>query len=373
MFRTKELEESYYNELKSQTTQLANMWIKKDFSLDVLQDDMVYNPLILHINECIKDEIKRGKLILPELNKDGNNATIIFSDYSNDKNLKNNKYYTYSFLVCGWNHSFPIKEHMEKIRKDNNVGTREIEFKGTDKLTKKIWSEYFNILDDFACGLLFTVVIDKDVGRFFEGGMSLDDLKENNSITGLTDFLKKHNYGEWKPRVAEELLRIVSIASYLAYLLTDDGQGLIWMTDNDAIASNEDQHKNLMKLFDGLLRTYGNKKFHLGRALPFKERDIYTMDLLSSTDIAASVLRDYLTKYKLNDNKNPVMMKEGSDSALDWLFRDGIALKKKTIIIENDEKGNIQAGVLNIYNEEKDILSNKENTIPVYVNEYTYK
>jgi hypothetical protein len=329
----------------------ANRMVKKPNQINVLQDKYIgqYPPLITFVDELFKKSLKNKSLILPELNKDGNEATSIFSDYGGE--AKDSNYLTYSFLICGWNHSFGLDLEMQTIREKYGLGDKEISFKdfGFGPI-KRALPEYLKCLDNFVYGMLFTVIIDKKAGPFF-------DIRTENGLT-VSQHLKANNLGTWKPKVAEKLMRITHIAAYLTNLLAEENQKILWMTDSDAIASTSSQLNDLIKVFDRVLLLYGEKPYPLvGGAIPFKERSIKMLDLLSCSDIAAGSLEHYFTrKEKMKDS---LTVKEGANSVLDWLGRDGIGLKKKTIIIEAAEKpgtvnyGDVQFETINDTNEMK--------------------
>ena len=58
--------------------------------------------------------------------------------------------------------------------------------------------------------MLFTVVIDKKAGPFF-------NIRTEEGLT-VSQHLKANELGVWKPKVAEKLMIITHIAAYLANL-----------------------------------------------------------------------------------------------------------------------------------------------------------
>ncbi|MEJ6079735.1 hypothetical protein MT391_14520 [Vibrio sp. 1-Bac 57] len=316
---------------------LANRMVKKTNQINVLQDKYIgqYPPLITFIDELFKKSLKNKTLMLPELNKDGNGSTSIFSDYGGE--AKDSNYLTYSFLVCGWNHSHGLEIEMKKIREKYGLGDKEISFKDFRfGPIKRALPDYLNALDNYVFGMLFTVIIDKKAGPFF-------NIRTEEGLS-VSQHLKANNLGVWKPKVAEKLMRITHIAAYLTNLLAEEDQKLLWMTDSDAIASTSSQLNDLIKVFDRVLLLYGEKPYPLvGGAIPFKERSVKMLDLLSCADISAGSIEHYFTrKDKMNDS---LTVKEEANSVLEWLSRDGIGLKKKTIIIQSaEEDGKVNYG-----------------------------
>ncbi|HCE3689644.1 TPA: hypothetical protein NG663_004580 [Vibrio parahaemolyticus] len=319
----------------SKNTQLisfANRMTKKVDRIDVLQDKFKgqYAPYVTFIDDHFKQALDKKTLLLPEINHDGNSATAIFSDYGGE--AKDSAYLTYSFLVCGWNHSYGLELEMKKIREKYNLGEKEISFKDFRYgPIKRALPEYLTCLNNYVYGLLFTVIIDKKVGKFFN-----INTEQGASITQV---LEAEGLGVWKPKVAEKLLRITHTAAYLAGLLADGNQKIFWMTDSDAIASTDKQLDHLLNLFDRILPLYSKQNYPLvGGAIPFKERSVKMSDLLSSTDIAAGSIEHYFTRRDKMADK--LTVKEEANLVLDWLGRDGVGLKKRTMIMTPGEEPN---------------------------------
>ena len=94
------------------------------------------------------------------------------------------------------------------------------------------------------------------------------------------------------PTVAEKLLRIVHLLSFLIAGLSAPGQDLLWVTDEDAIAANAERVKHLV---EALARVSSNCLPHALRHLRVATArqdngDLSVEDLLSIADIAAGGL-----------------------------------------------------------------------------------
>jgi hypothetical protein len=104
-------------------------------------------------------------------------------------------------------------------------------------------------LDSYVLGFLLTVVVDKRVTSLFgpnKRGAKLD----------LANFLQSCGLGDWKPDVAEKLVRVVDIGAFLVGLLASSGQKIFWMTDDDAICANEILHRHALELFKKAVSMY---------------------------------------------------------------------------------------------------------------------
>ncbi|WP_345841381.1 hypothetical protein [Shewanella algae] len=307
----------------------ANRLVKKTNTIDVLKQDYQgqYSSLVTLVDDSFKKSLHDKTLLLPELNNDGNESTAIFSDYGGE--APDSDYLTYSFLICGWNHSYGLEVEMKSVREKHGLGEKEISFKDFRYgPIRRALPEYLQCLNNYTFGLLFTVVVDKKVGDFFN--------PDPSNPKAVVQQLEQAGLGVWKPKVAEKLLRITHIAAYLAGLLANSEQKLLWMTDSDAIASTDKQLHLLLKTFERILPMYTKEPFKLlGGAIPFEERSVKMLDLLSCADIAAGCIEHYFTrKARMQDS---LTIKEEANLVLEWLGRDGVGLKKKTIMIQLGE------------------------------------
>ena len=310
------------------------IWKPKELPLLSAPAGKEFPPFIFNIDKFLRDKCNEGKLILPELRKEGNMSIGIYSDYGGEH--QKNHYNTYTFLVCGFNHSYGLKSAMKDIRKKFKLGDTEISFKNFQfGPIQRALESYLNTVNFMVVGLLYTVVVSKDIESLF----GVD--KTNKFL--LSEILENANLGKWKPKVAEKLLRIVHTIAYLTALLSKEGQRIFWMTDHDAIASNTVQHDFTIKIFQNILPLYTKNKYDLIKgAVPFVEKSIEYLDFLSLADITAGSIERYFSVKKSRMEKL-VMVKTGAEKVLKWLGHDGVGLKKQTIIIEKNptSKGEI--------------------------------
>jgi hypothetical protein len=79
--------------------------------------------------------------------------------------------------------------------------------------------------------------------------------------------------------------------------------------------------------------------------VPFAERHLDTLDLLSITDVVAGALNQYLSQGKTMPAA-AISVKEGSDRVLQWLAGDGFGLKKMVVKVTEGPEGTINGGTL---------------------------
>jgi hypothetical protein len=324
--------------------------------LSIIPDTDEYPWFIREYQKKLQLLESRTELLLPNV-KDNNESIAVFSDYGGESS--DSKYHTYSFLICAWNQTGTFTREMDKLRDNHGLNDpfKEIAFKDFRYgPIKRSLDQYLKNLSNFVNGYLFTVVIDKSVGTVFG---------ENNKETSkhLVNTLKDNGFGDWKPNVAEKLLRITHFSAYLVALLSREGQKVIWMTDHDSIAPTSEHFNKTLKLFSNLLNHYCKHNLStVGGAVPFEEKSSEFLDLLSATDITAGTIEHYMTRAH-GKNEEPDV-KEEANQVLCWLSGQGVALKKYSMIIrkEGDE---IVSGTLEFKLKETDpdVMS-----IPVVVN-----
>jgi hypothetical protein len=324
-----------------QITDLANAltWKRPDIQvLDPAQPDR-YSGLAHAIQGALNASHARGELMLPDLAAFANETVSVFSDYGGESD---SDYLTYSFLVCSWNCAGPFLGKMAQVRQTFGLGAKEIAYKDLRMgQVRAALQEYLTALNNMLPGFLFTVIIDKKI-------VSLFNTNDREGLTNVAGILKKEGLGDWKPAVAEKLLRVVHISAFLTALLISDGQKIFWMSDDDAICANQEMHETCLRIFGRAINLYADPthKYPLaGGAKPFKERSVEMLDLLSVTDLVAGAVEQYLTR-KDKAAGAEFGVKEGADVILKWLAHDGVALKRANLIIKLADDGQITAGGL---------------------------
>jgi hypothetical protein len=224
-------------------------------------------------------------------------------------------------------------EHFSRISLGNQTGQMDILGQSYEYLIKK-----------------FADLTNKKAGEFYTPRsivrLMVKILEDRAARQALALTLKKNGLAEWKIETAEKLLRIVHTTAFFTALLARPGQKLFWMSDDDEICSNEQQHTLVLKLYGQVLGLYAEhtNSFRLiGGATPFTERHLDTLDLLSLSDIVSSSVEHYLTKKHKNDSS---LVKGGAHHVLQWLAHDGIGLKKMTSIIRKTDAGHVRGANL---------------------------
>lgn len=338
--------------------QLANELVLKNPDIELLRlrplEEYPALPRILQ-SELQKSHLE-GKLILPNLRSLENKNVAVFSDYSGEGS---GDFYAYSVLVCGWQYIGATGKRLREIREKYRLGEKEISFKSF-KMVRRILPEYLKALDDLLLGFLCTIVVDKKLVTLF--GSS-----EKQTTAALAEMLETENVGHWKRDVAEKMLRVVHMATYLTALLAHDGQKIFWMTDHDSICANSEMHLDLLKLFGRVLGIYKRADCtfpDLGGAVPFEERALEFLDLLSAADVVSSSLAHYFTLRSASTSHDEIVVKPGAEEVIRWLAADGVGLKKATFLIRPGQPGTLEHGRVDFTR--KDIPANST-FVPIYM------
>jgi hypothetical protein len=314
--------------LLEKLARFANEVAWKQPDLNVLKAALAgqYPLVAVEIENQIKRSDQRRRLVLPDLRAHGNQTVAVFTDYGGEH--KGARYFTYSTLVCGWNLTAFFSDMMKIVRARHALGEKEIEFKDLrmGQLARAL-PEYLTALDAVP-GFLFTLAVDKRLGTVFgpEGKDTRELIVQALAAAGLDDRNAELN---------EKLLRVVHIAAFLTGLLAHDQQKIFWMTDHDDVVATRELHDKALSLFGRLLNIYARDSYRfpcLGGAVPFEERNLDLLDLLSATDIVAGSVEQYLSR---GDSVPPedILVKQGCDRVLQWLARDGVGLKKMNVIM----------------------------------------
>jgi hypothetical protein len=324
------------------------------------------NPFIVEIiKNCLKDSHSAKKILFPDLSEF--ESVSLFSDYGGED--KESQYVTYSFLVCAY---LPLdfKKEMLKIRKKHGLNSppKEIAYKSLDYIPiKNAMVEYLKALDYLVPGFLFTIAIEKQI-------KNLINPFSQNPEDEIIKTLESEGLGGWKGKIAEKVLRISHIVSYLIALLCHENHKVLWQTDDDAIIPNKEQGDKLAQIVASLIPMYMHKNLKgFGYATTFKDRnEMVFHDLLSATDLAAGAIAEAVNNSKMfknksnSDSSNIVEFKKTKNKhvIMDWISSDGISLRKLNMAItKNGDEFKYHR--LNIKVDEKYKIKNK--TIKVII------
>lgn len=250
------------------------------------------------------------------------------SDFSGSH--RNALFNTYAFLSMdvdklGW-----WLDGQRTFRRDTLKDRRRLSFKAlNDRGRRKVLPLFLSAANEIE-GALMVVAIAKDFGSLFEprtpGG-------ENETLLLA-----------WKRGVHEHLLRIVHLGGLFTALTTKPGQNVLWVADQDEIASNERQ---LRALTDLSVRVWGNMLTHdLGHVRIgttwSDDGSLALEDLAAITDLAAgsaceavsAMVRQGVFPVPGIVNRLPVGLTDKTEFLLHWLSQTDRPLRRTLIVVD---------------------------------------
>jgi hypothetical protein len=204
---------------------------------------------------------------------------LLVSDYSGAHS--GSKVETYSFLALAMDESFSLWEDARRRwRQRFRLGLRRFEFKSLgDRLRGEALGAFLGATSKLN-GLLLTVIVEKSVGSFFHA-------------TGDVRHIPL------SPKSLERAGRIVHLGSVLIAGLCAPAQNLVWLTDQDEIAPNDDGGRTLTTLFAQVASNYLD--FDLGHfrcgTTKTDGGDLGIEDLAAIPDLAAGATADLVSAW----------------------------------------------------------------------------
>jgi hypothetical protein len=157
---------------------------------------------------------------------------FIASDYSGEHDLA--EYQSLSFLFADLERCSTWEEMRTQLRQRHLSDGRRIAFKNLrDKKSRGVLNSFLDAANTIP-GLSLTVLIHKDIESLFR-------------TTGRIDRTEPElqNYLHWPETSFEKMLRVVHIIGLFLAGLSRSGQDVIWFTDEDEIAANDDRLREL--------------------------------------------------------------------------------------------------------------------------------
>lgn len=296
--------------------------------------------LIAQIDELLSKVHERKQLLLPNLLE--GESIAVFSDYGGEH--KGAQFNSYSLLFCEFNSRDFFLEGVRALRKKHglDIPHKEIAYKslGYGPLRRALW-DYLRLADNWLNGLLVNVAIDKNIYSVFH--------KDDKSATKeFGDLFRNENLGDYKPIIAEKVLRITHLSGYFLRLLGRKGQKLFWMSDHDSIHP-KNSGDAFGELYHRVLTLYMPEDYfeRIGYASPFevdKRGELPLEDILSLSDLSAGAVEHVFSKGARNEE----IETEGEMGQLfSWLSNQGLGLKKVSIVVNKGKDNLIRSSLVN--------------------------
>lgn len=177
---------------------------------------------------------------------------LLGSDYSGESRAT--PYLVFSFLLTSLESWAGWEPNRLEVRREHLANLRRMSFKRLgDAQRRRALTPLLEAANNLE-GLSFSVALNKKCESLFAALPPLD-----LSNPDFAAFLK------WKPMVLEKAFFVVHVLGLLLEGLAAPGQNVIWFTDEDSIAANDDRVRELTQLFEWISSQY--LTFNLGHCL----------------------------------------------------------------------------------------------------------
>ena len=270
---------------------------------------------------------------LPDLRD--SKTLLLGADYSGEDGKA--PYVVYSLLMTSIEAWAAWEPNRLQVRREHFSDSRRMSFKKlSDKQRAQALLPILTAADSLN-GLVFSLAISKHCPSVFAASPPLD--LENPQFAA---------YRKWKPSVLDKAFLVLHLSGLLLAGLAEAGQDLLWFTDEDSIAANDQRVIELTQLFAWISSLY--LTFDMGHCRCGTSRcdngTLQIEDFLAIPDLVAGALSEQLA---INANGPPMppgvfWMHRGDFSEktrrITWWFSDaGQALKRLVCVVDPTEDG----------------------------------
>lgn len=248
---------------------------------------------------------------------------------------------TYSFLIYAQSKMGPFEDATKELRCRHGLLDPFCEFqykKLKNGPRMRAIPGFLDIVDSLIHGVLVTLVVDKSIKSVFG----------DKGPAAVATQLAANGFREWKPSVAEKMMRVCHTAAAFLSVLTSPGQRLLWYCDEDAINKRgpHQPKSETLRLFATTLGMYSPHTFDLiGGGVSFTDKS-YLDDFLSVPDLAAGAVCDLMTAHIRGHDS--IAGEEGKKVVLQWIARPAPFLSKVTLQVARLPDGSIGSGLVAI-------------------------
>lgn len=267
---------------------------------------------------------------------------LMGSDYSGQHPTSD--FEALGFLIADSDRLQPWHDTRCSLRRTNLPNGRRMSFKNLgDKKRMAALPGFIDAAEQIQ-GLLLVVLVDKRIKRLFQ--QAGNDERANSDEDLLSN---------WPSKVEEKLLRICHVAALLVAGLSRPGQNVVWISDQDEIAANDQRLQQLTEASGRITSSYLEHSLgHLRvgtTASDTGSRDVE--DFVAIADLAAGALCEVLNAHRRAGVDFPLNIfvpnQTGMASKIDplmwWLSNKRSELKKIALSLEpiaNSSKVNIR-------------------------------
>jgi hypothetical protein len=269
---------------------------------------------------------------IPDLRR--GNLFFVASDYSGEHDVA--EYQVLSLLFADLQQCGAWERQRVLVRRKYLSDGRRMSFKNLRDKRRRYALEEFLSAANSITGLSLSVLIDKRITSLFRESGSID-------LNG-PEF---KTFSHWRAKSFEKMLRVVHLVSFFLAGLSRSGQDVLWITDEDEIAANDDRLREVTNLFGNVSSHYLSQAMGHFRFGTTKSDDGSRQleDLASIPDLVAGALADVLLAYHeqgtMPSNSlfvfRPQNLKAKTVEIMNWFSTDTESLKRLVYVIEADE------------------------------------
>jgi hypothetical protein len=239
------------------------------------------------LSESIRTVELRHPHLLPNL-RDAE-TLVIGSDYGGHHAAS--RFESFSFVIADHKSCLEWANRRRRLREAHLNDGRRLAYKNlNDGKRRAILDPFLRIADELP-GLLFSVLVDKDVASLFGDGIAFR--RDDPSLV---------EFDGWSPSVIEKFLRIIHLVSFLLAGLSAPAQHVMWVTDQDDIVANTARLNRCVELLARICSHYlPHSLGHLRVATTKSDtgsRDLE--DFVAIPDLASGALCDVVSELKLS-------------------------------------------------------------------------
>lgn len=252
-------------------------------------------------------------------------------------------YTTYAFLLLDLDRNSWWMNAQRLFRLEALKGGRRLSFKALNDGTRRRALLPFLLMADEIEGTLIVVAISKDRDSIFQP---------------VPEDADRSLIAAWKPSVHEHLMRVTHLSALCVSLCSQPDQDLLWICDQDDVASNDDQIIALTKLFGhiwGHITEHGLRHLKLGSTRS-DDGSRTIEDLTAIPDLAAGAVSELLSHMRRQSlfpvqgifNRLPLGLSGKTHRLLAWLSTTDRPLRRMVVVIDESSAGKSSATLLKL-------------------------
>jgi hypothetical protein len=231
-----------------------------------------------------------------------NRSICIASDYSGENDQS--RYYTYSFVFTTFSQLEQWLSALCLMREEKGYSAPPNYKTTKPDSSEGKFTDWIKLAQTRFKGFVVSFAVEKSI--------------ESLLLEKTSDLIRIHSeeYGSCPlgEKNMEKAYRVSHMLSLVLSQILSDGYKYLWMTDNDAIAQNDEYWNATVKIHDNSLRHYCSHliKVTKGYATPFEtssEENQFSEDFLSLSDLYAGALDDFMNQYKQDMNPQDLLVR----------------------------------------------------------------